>query len=83
MFILSNKSFSSRCELISSDEFADSNYFSRHLSLPGMKPSVPHLATYRAISEGDAFGIKYVRDQKEKFYRLKTAENGTLVLCST
>ncbi|GIX94058.1 hypothetical protein CDAR_227081 [Caerostris darwini] len=82
---MSNKGFSPRCELMSSDEFADSNYSSWHLSLPGMKPSVPHLTTYRAISEGDASRIKYVRDQKEKenFDRLKTTQNDSLVLCST
>ncbi|GIX80357.1 hypothetical protein CEXT_783511 [Caerostris extrusa] len=70
---------------MSSDELADSNYSLRHLSLPGMKPSVPHLTTYRAILEGDAFRIKYVGDQteKENFDRLKTAQNDTLVLCST
>ncbi|GIZ02899.1 hypothetical protein CEXT_275501 [Caerostris extrusa] len=35
--------------------------------------------------EGDAFRIKYVRDQKEKetFDRLRAAQNDTLVLCST
>ncbi|GIX94056.1 hypothetical protein CDAR_227071 [Caerostris darwini] len=82
---MSKKSFSSRCELMSFDEFADSNYSSWHLSLPGMKPSVPHLTTYRAISEEDASRIKYVRDQKEKenFDRLKNGQNDTLVLRST